>query len=198
MSNTIWMLKDNKQKQNVKIFRTESQLLKSISKDSDQEILQYELKSSIKSRDYFKTKDRDIQLRSCLGELNKSEESIINFISMYESIAPENKYTKKSWNGSVLGEFSQKQNMIEEMKKYQSDKKSFSQFIINNKKYFINDVSHSVDWYTQILKVHNFMSHIFDSPKWDQSSKKYIITDTASEEIKSNFILAKKGLRKKK
>lgn len=195
---TIWILNDKSQRQNVKIFRNESQLLKNISKDSDQEILEYELKSSIKSKDYFKTKDRDIQLRSCLGELSKSEESIINLISMYESIAPENKFTKKSWNGTVIGEFSQKQEMIETMKKYQSDKKSFSQFIINNKKHFINDVSHSVDWYIQLLKVHNFMNHIFDLPKWDRESKQYIATDSASEDVKSNFILAKKGLRKKK
>jgi len=198
---TIWILENKgRYDRKIKIYRNESQLLKAISTESDQEIFEYELKSSTKSSDYFKTKDRDIQLRSVLGELDKNEEVINNFIGYYEQVAPDNRQPKRIWrNGQYMNvDYSLKDEMLRKMKKYQSDKKSFCKLLIDNKKHFICDVSNSVEWYTNLLKVHNFMSYMYDMPRWDSVSKKYIKIDSANEVVKSNFHLAKKGLRKKK
>ena len=154
----IWIVENYKKAnklRNVKIYRNESQLLKSIRQDSDQMILEYDLKSSTKSSDFFKEKERDIQLRSVLGELDTNEESRIKLISIYEELAPENIIQKKSWNGSIVGEYSKKKEIIKSLKKYQSDRNAFSAFLIENKSHFITALS-SVEWYRTLLSVHNF------------------------------------------
>lgn len=176
----IWIL-DTKYGKKKKVFNSESQLLKNISTNSDQVILEYELVSSVKSSDFFKTKERDIQLRSVLGELDKKEESIGELISLYEEVAPDlvEKGRRVYVNGSIV-QIPFKQTMIGQMKKYQSDKKSFCDLLIKNKIHFISQVSDSVEWYTKLLKVHNFMDCGY-------------VGDTN----KTNFNVAKKNLRKK-
>lgn len=69
--------------------------------------------------------------------------------------------------------------------------------LVNDKRYFIKDVSNEVEWYKVLLKVHNFRDYKYDTPKWDHNTKKYIITDTSTEELRNNFILAKKEIKKK-
>ena len=61
----------------------------------------------------------------------------------------------------------------------------------------LKDVSNEVEWYKVLLKVHNFRDYKYDSPKWDHANKKYIIVDTSTEELRNNFILAKKEIKKK-
>ena len=154
----IWIVENYKKAnklRNVKIYRNESQLLKSIRQDSDQMILEYDLKSSTKSSDFFKEKERDIQLRSVLGELDTNEESRIKLISIYEELAPENIIQKKSWNGSVIGEYSKKKEFLKSLKKYQSDKDSFCKFLTENKGHVMTVLT-TIDWYKAILSVHNF------------------------------------------
>ena len=160
----------------------------------NQEILEYTLNSQCKASDYYKTKERDSQLKSILGELDKSEQNIINLINLYEQIAPEGR--KNTWSNKT-----EKDNWLGRMKKYQGDKKAFATLLINDKKYFFT-ISDSIEWVKAILLVHNFNNHVYDKPKsiWDSVNKKYIYEhkDTASEELKKNFLLAKEEIKKDK
>lgn len=188
----IWILKKSKQTKNYRVFKTETELLKAISPNYNQEVYEYELKCNFEVVDFLKQKERDIQLRSVLGELEKSEEVIINFINTYIDIAPEGRVFKR-----FNKETSTKEEITNNLKKYQGDKKEIANIIVKNKKYFIKDVSTDVSWYKVLLSVHNFRDHICDQPVWDRETKKYIKADNSTEEIKKNFILAKKELKKK-
>ncbi len=195
----IWIIKGSKYSKKHRIYKKETDLLKAISKDSSLEILEYELKSSVKSSDYIKQKERDTQLRSLLGELSKDEESVVNFINLYEELAPDGKkFKRKIWQDNSIKEIetSRKLEMLNNLRKLQVDKNSIIKIIKDNKKYFFKEVSNNVDWYFSILKVHNFRDHIFDQKRWDSSLKKYVLEDTASDFIKDNFKEAKLKLKK--
>ena len=175
----IWILNSKRAKKYTIVYKSENALLKAINPDSDQEVLEYELKSTFKACDLFKEKDRDTQLRTILGELSTFEESMSEFIKFYNEFA--------IWKTS-----SEKKQMIKSLKKHQSDKKEISKIIVNNKRHFIRDVSTSVEWYKILLKVHNFRDYLIYEKKWDPTQRIYTSIDTTPEEVKDNFAKAKK------
>lgn len=196
----IWIIKSSSRyTKKFTIYKKESDLLKDISQDSNLDILEYELKSSVKASDYIKSKDRDIQLRSVLGELSNDETDIEKFISLYEQLAPEGKeYEKRYWDSSNLVRFNTttKAEFLKRLKKFSTDKKEIVNIIKKDKKYLFSKVSNEVQWYLSILKLHNFRDHIYDSPNWNREKKIYEKVDTATDEIKNNFKLAKEELKK--
>lgn len=174
------------------VYNNEKDLLKDIQSDFEIKILEYELKSSTDVSDYLVSKERDKQLRQVLGELSKEESDIQNFIKMYEEIAPEGKqFEKRIFQvGSIKRiQSSKKIEMLKRLKKFSSYKKQIVKIIKDNKKYFLSEVSNSVDWYLVILSLYNFRNHVYDN--WPQ-------TDTATEKIKQNFKMAKQLLIKKR
>jgi hypothetical protein len=197
----IWIIKSSSRyTKKFTIYKKESDLLKAISQDSNLDILEYELKSSVKSSDYIKSKDRDIQLRSVLGELSGDEVNIERFITLYEQLAPEGKeYEKIYWDNGQLTRFNTtvKAEFLKRLKKFSTEKKEIVNIIKKDKKYLFNKVSNEVQWYLSILKLHNFRDHIYDSPNWNREKRVYEKVDTASDEIRNNFKLAKLELKKK-
>jgi hypothetical protein len=196
----IWIIKSpSRYTKKFTICKKESDLLKAISQDSNLDILEYELKSSVKSSDYIKSKDRDIQLRSVLGELSEDEVNIERFITLYEQLAPEGKeYEKRYWDNGQLTRFNTtaKAEFLKRLKKFSTEKKEIVNIIKKDKKYLFNKVSNEVQWYLSILKLHNFRDHIYDSPNWNREKRVYEKVDTATDEIKTNFKLAKLELKK--
>ena len=196
----IWIIKSSSRyTKKFTIYKKESDLLKAISQDSNLDILEYELKSSVKASDYIKSKDRDIQLRSVLGELSDDETSIEKFISLYEQLAPEGKeYEKRYWDNGQLTRFNTttKAEFLKRLKKFSTEKKEIVNIIKKDKKYLFSKVSNEVQWYLSILKLHNFRDYIYDSPNWNREKRVYEKVDTATDEIKTNFKLAKLELKK--
>jgi len=196
----IWIIKSpSRYTKKFTIYKKESDLLKAISVDSSLEILEYELKSSVRATDYIKSKDRDIQLRSVLGELTDDEVNIERFITLYEQLAPQGKeYERKIWEGSVNKNIktSTKLEYLKKLKKFSGDKKQIIKLITDDKKYFFSKVSNEVQWYLSILKLHNFRDYVYDSPNWNREKRIYERVDTATDEIKTNFKLAKLELKK--
>jgi hypothetical protein len=187
----IWIVKNKRSyAKKFRIYKSESELLKVINIDSDVDILEYNLDNKKSAADFFKERDRDIQLRNILGELNKDEEFAVEFISLYEELATDTKVVKR-WGRPDI---KYKEIVLNKLKKFQTDKKVFAKFIVDNKKYFFT-VSTKIKWYKSILKCHNFRDSIIEK-KWDPITKKYI--DMTPDEVKENFILAKKELKVKK
>lgn len=201
----IWIIKSpSRYTKKFTVYKNEGDLLKAISVDSNLEILEYELKSSVRASDYIKSKDRDIQLRSVLGELSDDEINIEKFITLFEQLAPVGKeYVKKYWEGNNLISFqtSSKDEFLKKLKKFSTDKKQIVKIITDNKKYLISKVSQELEWYVSILSIHNFRDYIYDSATFNREKRIFEKVDTATDEIKNNFKLAKeelKKLRKKK
>lgn len=86
--------------------------------------------------------------------------------------------------------------MLNRLKKFQTEPKEIARILVNEKRYFIREVSDSVEWLTAILKVHNFRDHKTDRRVFNRETRLYEVVDTSSEELKTNFKLAKKNLRK--
>lgn len=186
----IWIVYNKgSYKKKHKIYKTEADLVKNVSDSSTSMILEYELKSSSVASDYFKSKERDTQLRTILGELSEHEVNGQNLIDIYEKLAKDDvvfnrtRYTKKG--------------QVSQLRKLLIDKKSFASYLVRNKRYFFK-VSDSLEWILAILKCHNFQDHIYDSKKWNTSTRSYDIVDTSSELLRQNFKLAKLELKKKK
>ena len=201
----IWIIKSNSRyTKKFTVYKKESDLLKAISADSNLEILEYELKSSVIASDYIKSKDRDIQLRSVLGELSDDEINIERFITIFEQLAPVGReYEKKYREGNnwISLKTSKKDEFLKNIKKFSTDKKQIARIIKDNKKYLISEVSQEVEWYLSILKLHNFRDYMYDNPVFNRQTKTHETVDTATDKIKTNFKLAKeelKKLRKKK
>lgn len=184
----IWIVYNKSSyKQKYRIFKSESEMIKNISSNSTSTILEYELKSSVAASDYIKTKERDTQLRVILGELSDHEVNSHKLIELYDSLVPENPNDR----------YNRKKQQINNLKKISHDKKSFANYLINNKKDFFK-VSDTLEWILAILKCHNFQDHVYDQKKWNSSTRSYVVVDTASDELKKNFKLAKLELKKKK
>lgn len=164
-----------------KIYKTEAELVKNISNTSSSTILEYELKSSTTASDYFKSKERNTQLRSILGELSDHELNAQNLIKIYEELG-------KEYNKIII---------MNQLKKISDDKKSFSSYLVKNKGYFFQ-VSDSLEWILSILKCHNFREHIYNRKRWNSSTRSYDIVDNSSDLLRRNFKLAKLELKKKK
>jgi len=168
-----------------RIYKSEAELIKNISPSTSGEIFEYQLTSKTAASEYFKSKERDTQLRNILGELSESEASSMELIQLFETLAvdnPTDRYRRTHLNN---------------LKKFVGDKKSFANYLVNNKKYFFK-VSSSLEWVLAILKCHNFQSYNYDSLKWNSEDKKYIRVDTSTEELRQNFKLAKEELKKLK
>lgn len=181
----IWIVYNKRSyKKSYKIYKTEIDLVKDLSDSSKSTILEYELKSSTIVSDYFKSKERDTQLRAILGELSIHEVNGQNLINMYEQLGKDDRYNSKK-------------STIHQLKKLLIDKKSFASYLVRNKKQ-IFQVSDSLEWILAILKCHNFKDHIYDGKRWNSSLKLYEAVDTSSDLLKQNFKLAKVELKKKK
>lgn len=184
----IWIVYNKgSYKKKYRIFKSEADMAKNISNSASYTILEYELKSSVVATDYLKTKERDTQLRTILGELSENEVNALKLIELYDSLLPEDPNDR----------YNRKQSQINHLKKIASDKKSFANYLINNKKHFFK-VSDTLEWILAILKCHNFQDYVYDHKRWDSSTKTYVVVDTASDELKKNFKLAKLELKKKK
>lgn len=193
----IWIIQSGSRYQKkFRIYQKESQLLKAISKDKNATILEYDVVSKVTAEDFLTSRERDTQLRSVLGELDKKEQAVLDFINLYEKIAPVGKEFKKriSWHESI--ETSTKEQMLNRLKKFQTEPKEIAKILVNEKRYFIREISDSAEWLTAVLRVHNFRDHKTDRKIWNRETRKYEEADTSSEELKANFKLAKKNLRK--
>lgn len=180
----VWIIRNGK---SYRLCRSEQDMLKRASMSSDiQEILEYQLTSQSKSSDYFKSKERDNQLKSILGELDKSEQSISDLISLYEKLAPDGRQLKR-WDHLSRTHIisTEKENWLGRMRKFQNNKKAFVSLLINYKRHFFT-LSNEVEWLKSILSCHNFMG--CDSG----------YNSTTSEELRTNFLLAKEELRQER
>ena len=188
MSNKIWIVhRADRYSKKYKIFHSELELIKGIS-DSDRiTILEYDLKSTQSASHFLKSRERDTQLRTVLGELGQHETNALALVELYNSLVADNPQDR----------YRTKQRTLEDLKKITHDKKSFSAYLVRNKKQFFK-VSDSVEWLLAILKCHNFQDHKYDHATWDASTRKYVVKDSASEKLKENFKLAKLELKKKK
>lgn len=181
----IWIVYNKgSYKKKYKIYKTEADLVKNVSNTSPSTILEYELKSSTTASDFFLSKERDTQLRTILGELASHEVTGQNLIDLYEQLGKDDRYNTKK-------------GRLNQLKKLLVDKKSFSSYLVRNKKEFFQ-VSDSLEWILSILKCHNFQDHIYDRKRWNSSTRTYDIVDTSSELLRQNFKLAKLELKKKK
>jgi hypothetical protein len=186
----IWIVYNKgSYKKKYKIYKTEADLVKNVSDSSTSTILEYELKSSNVASDYFKSKERDTQLRTILGELSDHEVNGQNLINLYEQLAKD--------EASISRTRYYKKGQINQLKKLLVDKKSFASYLVRNKSYFFQ-VSDSLEWILAILKCHNFQDHVYDRKRWNSSTRTYDVVDTTSELLRQNFKLAKLELKKKK
>jgi hypothetical protein len=182
----IWIVYNKgSYKKKYRIFKTEADMAKNISDSDRYTILEYELKSSTVASDYMKSKERDTQLRTILGELSEHETNGLKLIELYDALVPVNPNDR----------YNRKQNQINHLKKIVSDKKAFANYLVNNKKQFFQ-VSDSLEWVLSILKCHNFQDYIYDSARWDSVKRTYVKVDNASDALKENFKLAKAELKK--
>jgi len=178
----IWIVYNKgSYKKKYKIYKTEADMVKNVSNTSTSTILEYELKSSNIASDYFKSKERDTQLRTILGELSEHEVNAQNLIELYENIST----------------YKYKEGFISKLKKLSSDKKSFSSFLIREKQIFF-ETSDSLEWILAILKCHNFQDYFYSRKRWNSTTKTYERVDTSSQNLRDNFKLAKLELKKKK
>lgn len=148
----IWIVETRSKFKKVKIYRNRSQFILNVNiNDKDQFIYEYDLVSSISSVDYAKQGDRDIQIRSVLGELDEKEKAILDFIKLYEEYCPNE---VKNYNGSIVKN-SKKNTVLSDLNKYRIDKKAFARYLVSNRDHFMR-ISSEIEWYKTILKIHKF------------------------------------------
>ncbi len=157
-----------------KFFRNQKALMKAINENTNTEVFIFEFKETVLASDLFKgtikERDRDIQIKSILGETDKYEEAILNFKRMLEETAP----SERSRNV-----------ILEKLRVLGCNKDTFNE-IVNNyrmKNYILMNVSSSVEWYETVLRCHNFKS---------------LPSKNLSEEAISNFKKAKENIKNKK
>jgi len=166
-------------------FKTEKELLRYIDGRPRHSVIIYEELESVNASDYkrrtLQERDRDIQLRSILGELDTFEQDYIVFLEMYRKIAPEN---------------DEKTKLLRDLNLIGANKKSFSALITRYKKYLMT-VSTDTEWYKALFKCHNFRDYKYSTKFYDRETRKYI-ERPIPDEIIVNFTKAKEELRKKK
>lgn len=187
----VWILKS---KYSFKLCKNEADLLRRITKNSTQEILEFELKSSTSASDYLLSKERDIQLKSVLGELSDYEQNVNNLIVLYEELAPDGKeFTQWNSTRSNREKVTEKSSWISRLKKWQDNKTQFKNLLVDNKSYFLN-LSSDKRWLVALLKCHNFVD--CKEMKWDSNLR--MLVDASKPELKESFRLAKLELKKSK
>ena len=163
----IWIIKS---RYSWKLCKSQSELMKRIGKNSNCEILEYELKSNQRPSEILLSKERDIQLRSVLGELSDFEKKANDLITLFEKIADDGK-TSITSDGQI--QTTEKQSWLSRLKKWQDNQVGFKNLLVDNKKYFLQ-VSSSTEWLVTLLKCHNFMDCKIIKHTWDAKNKKYI------------------------
>lgn len=166
-------------------YNTETELLKNIKSYKNADVIEYSVVSAQSAESYLSSRERDIQLRTILGDLSKAEESSFNLIRLLESLPddPNDRYSNRK-------------KILNRLKLISQDKKAVAAILVKNKKFLFN-LCDSVEWLVAILRCHNFTTYNYDSDVWDASARKYVPRDTATETLKQNFKLAKLELRKK-
>jgi hypothetical protein len=178
-----------------RLFKSEEELLKRNEPDDKSQIVIFESEeTNFTISDLVRQKDRDIKLRGALGELEKYEELYLNFIKLYEEIAPAGPLVNRWRNKTQITE---KELYILEMRKLQG-KDAFQRYLVKNKKYFITEVSNDPKWYLALLKCHNFIKPDCNQRSYSYAERKYTTVNHADkDEIIKSFTEAKKMLRQK-
>ena len=187
----VWILKS---KYSFKLCKNEADLLRRISKNSKVEVLEFSLSFSTKACDYLLSKERDLQLKSVLGELSDFEKNAANLILLYEELAEDGRELY-NWDSTFTQreKLTEKQSWISRLKKWQDNRQQFKNLLVNNKFYFLN-LSNDKRWLVAVLKCHNFVD--CKEMKWDSNFRKLI--DVSNPELKEVFRLAKIELKKRK
>jgi len=188
--NKIWILKS---KYSWKLCKTEEDLLRRITKSSSLEVLEFELKSSSKANDYLLSKERDIQLKSVLGELTQFEIDAQNLISLYEELAPDGKEVWY-WNSSFTEKLksTEKLSWVGRLRKWQDNKSQFKKILVDHKHYFL-ELSSDLRWMVALLKCHNFAG--YTKLSWNKDTKSH--DDVTDPKLLELMKLAKSFLKKK-
>ena len=187
----IWILKS---KYSYKLIKTEADLLRRIHKNSSVEILEFELKASTRAPDYLLSKERDLQLKSVLGELSEFEQNAAQLITLYEELAPEGRVSiQYNRDTHKRIETTEKSSWLSRLKKFQDNKIQFKKLITDEKDYFLG-VSYDLRWMRALLKCHNFVD--CKKFRYDKELRKSVeVTDLKTLEV---FKLAKLELKKNK
>ena len=187
----IWILKS---KYSFKLCKNEADLLRRINKNSTQEVLEFELKTNIRAGDYLLSKERDLQLKSVLGELSEFEQSASQLIALYEELAPDGKEYLQ-WNSTRTNKerLTEKGSWLSRLKKWQDNKVQFKKLITDEKDYFLG-VSYDLKWMKALLKCHNFVD--CKKFRWDNTVKRSVeVMDPKTFEV---FMQAKLELKKER
>jgi len=183
----IWIIRQSYGK--TIIVDKEVALLSKIHDGMGANIEEYELLSSVSVPDFLKARERDAQLKGILGELDKNQLAIQEFISLFDKIAEDVERTSR-WGGKIESE---KQLKLKQLKKFQLETTKFKAYIKKEIKYFTH-VSLEQEWFIAILKVYNFRIISYGQR---YSSGKYINIGPP-DDIQKAFEEAKKVMRKKK
>ena len=187
----IWVLKS---KYSWKLCKTEADLLRRINKNSTLEVLEFELKTSSRAGDFLLSKERDLQLKSVLGELSDFEQNASHLIALYEELAPDGREYIQ-WNSTRTNKekMTEKSSWLSFLKKWQDNKVQFKKLITDEKNYFLG-VSYDLRWMKALLKCHNFID--CKKFRWDKELGRSVeVTDSKVLEV---FNLAKVELKKRK
>ena len=183
-----------KNRRSGKFYQTEKAFLEAMGPDDKRVVIVYEECDRGISGEMFdsvvKGKERDDQLKIVLGEANKYEEDIYKFREMFIEICP-----------NVI----EKSSIIRHLKLNGLNKSSFSSMASKYKNFLLFEISDSVEWYSVLLKCHNFiklpLTHY--KPEYTKSwNGKYTtrrdIKNLTEDQRIENFKLAKESLKVKK
>ena len=163
-----------------KWFKTEKSFLSNVREDDTREVFVYQLLDSgvageVKRRTITE-RDRDNQLKTILGEVDKYEEAISNFKAKFEEIAEDTQ---------------SKRYVMSKLKIIGLDKKDFSNMASGSKNYLLFEVSDTIEWYQTLLRCHNFVSI---PTSYYSRGKGKLVTEQSRID---NFKAAKESLKKK-
>jgi len=185
----IWIIHNKKSyARKFNVYKDEANMLKNLRNTPNSEVLEYELKSSANAAEYLKSRERDTQLRSILGELSSYESNALKLIQLFESLAPIPVHKTSNYDYK-------KEKILRLLKSSLSNKKSFSN-VLSSYKADLFRISESVEWITAILRCHNFRDYKCTIYEYDYKLHKYKNTFIESDELKKNFNLAKISLKK--
>ena len=183
----IWIIRGRGRYNKPIIVNKEPDILNKIYNGMDSIIEEYELISKVKVDDFLKAIERDAQLKGILGELDKKQVDIQEFISLFDKIAFEDKRINRF--GKIIPE---KTIILKNLKKLQLEPVKFKNYLKKKIEYF-SKVSLEQEWFIAILKVHNFRS-INYGEKWRNGKYMKI---TPPPEIQKAFEDAKKAMSNK-
>jgi len=176
----VWFLK-SKWGKGGKFFFTEQSYLKATAKTDKRQLFILEMtEGGMESGAYMEalllSRERENQLSTILGESDKFIPNYLEFKKLFEQLCPDE---TKGWVS--------KKDALRALQII-NDKKSFSNYVSQPRvrKFFLYNVSDSVEWYSALLKCHNF------------KSIETTLKNVVSEQRIKNFEEAKLSLKKKK